>query len=115
MQNGVDGVGAAAEQQFRKAIEVAQQQNAKSLELRATISLSRLWQHQGKTAAARQPLAKIYGWFTEGFDTADLKAAKALLDCGANMEAKNDAGKTPLMVAQERGHEDVADLLQKCS
>ena len=54
--------------------------SAKSLELRAAMSLSRLWQKQGKKAEARQLLGDIYGWFTEGFDTADLKAAKALLE-----------------------------------
>jgi predicted ATPase len=59
---------------------VARHQQAKSLELRAAISLSRLWQHQGKRAEARELLAEIYGWFTEGFDTADLREAKALLE-----------------------------------
>ena len=69
-----------AESVFSKAIEVARGQSAKSLELRAAMSLSRLWQSQGKKAEARQLLGEIYGWFTEGFDTADLKAAKALLE-----------------------------------
>ncbi|OGG52301.1 MAG: hypothetical protein A3F84_23365 [Candidatus Handelsmanbacteria bacterium RIFCSPLOWO2_12_FULL_64_10] len=69
-----------AEACFLQAIEVARGQQAKSLELRATVSLCRLWQGQGKKAEARQMLAEIYGWFTEGFDTADLKEAKALLD-----------------------------------
>ena len=70
-----------AETCFEKAIEVARRQQAKSLELRAAMSLSRLWQRQGKkTEEARQLLAEIYGWFTEGFGTADLKAAKALLE-----------------------------------
>jgi predicted ATPase len=68
-----------AEACFQKAIEIARQQSAKSLELRATASLSRLWQSQGKKAEARQLLAEIYGWFTEGFDTADLQDAQALL------------------------------------
>ncbi|MBI3325820.1 MAG: hypothetical protein HYZ81_03845 [Nitrospinae bacterium] len=68
-----------AEECFRKAIEIAQHQSAKSLELRAVMSLSRLWQQQGKKEEARHMLAEIYGWFTEGFDTADLKEAKALL------------------------------------
>ena len=57
-----------------------QQQRAKSWELRAATSLARLWQQQGKRAAARDLLAPVYDWFTEGFDTADLKDAKALLD-----------------------------------
>jgi predicted ATPase len=69
-----------AESCFQKAIEVARSQTAKSLELRAAMSLSRLWQRQGKMPEARQLLTDIYGWFTEGFDTADLKAAKALLE-----------------------------------
>jgi DNA-binding winged helix-turn-helix (wHTH) protein/tetratricopeptide (TPR) repeat protein len=71
---------AEAEACFRHAIEVARQQNAKSLELRAATSLSRLWQQQGKREEARELLAEVYGWFTEGFDTADLQAAKAFLD-----------------------------------
>ena len=65
---------------FRQALSVAQRQQAKSLELRAAMSLARLWQHQGKQAAAYELLAPIYGWFTEGFDTADLQEARALLE-----------------------------------
>ena len=68
-----------AENCFIQAIEVANNQRAKSLELRAAMSLSRLWDTQGKTVEARQLLGDIYGWFTEGFETADLKAAKAIL------------------------------------
>src|SRR5262249_46620852 len=71
---------AEAEEGFLKAIEIARRQEAKSLELRAAISLSRLWQQQGKQAVARQLLAAAYGWFTEGFDTRDLQEAKALLE-----------------------------------
>ena len=71
---------AQAEACFQQALAVARQQQAKSLELRAAMSLSRLWQQQGKPAAARELLAPIYGWFTEGFDTADLQEAKVLLD-----------------------------------
>src|SRR5215510_7742416 len=63
---------------FHKAIEIARQQQAKSLELRAVMSLSRLWQQQGKKDEAQQMLAEIYGWFTEGFDTKDLQEAKVL-------------------------------------
>ena len=71
---------AEAEAYFHKAIEIARCQSAKSLELRAVMSLSRLWQQQGKKKQAHQMLSEIYGWFTEGFDTADLKEAKALLE-----------------------------------
>ena len=69
-----------AEAVFHQALAVARQQQAKSLELRAAMSLSRLWQQQGKRQEACSLLAPIYGWFTEGFDTADLQEAKALLD-----------------------------------
>lgn len=69
-----------AEAYFQNALKIARGQSAKSLELRAATSLSRLWQRQGKKAEAQTLLAGIYGWFTEGFDTADLKAAKALLE-----------------------------------
>jgi predicted ATPase len=69
-----------AEANFLKAINIARTQQAKSLELRAATSLGRLWQRQDKKAEAYRMLAEIYGWFTEGFDTADLKEAKALLD-----------------------------------
>jgi predicted ATPase len=69
-----------AEACFHKAIEITRKQSAKSLELRAAMSLSRLWQQQGKQHEAHHMLAEIYGWFTEGFDTKDLQEAKALLD-----------------------------------
>jgi len=69
-----------AERSFHYAIEVARSQRARSLELRATTSLARLWQAQGKVTEARQELAAIYDWFTEGFDMADLKEARALLE-----------------------------------
>jgi predicted ATPase len=65
---------------FRQALEIARQQQTKSLELRAAMSLSRLWQYQDKRDAARQLLSPIYDWFTEGFDTADLQEARALLE-----------------------------------
>jgi predicted ATPase len=70
----------AAEACFQQALAVARRQQARSLELRAAMSLTRLWQRQGKRAAARELLTPIYGWFTEGFDTADLQKAKGLLD-----------------------------------
>jgi predicted ATPase len=69
-----------AEVCFQHAIRIAQSQQAKSWELRAATSLARLWQQQGKREEARQVLGDVYGWFTEGFDTADLMDAKALLD-----------------------------------
>ena len=71
---------AEAEACFHQALAVARHQQAKSLELRAATSLARLWQQQGKRAEARELLAPVYGWFTEGFDTADLQEARALLD-----------------------------------
>jgi predicted ATPase len=74
------GDDAGAEASLQKAVEVARRQSAKSWELRATTSLARLWQEQGRMDEARQMLAEIYGWFTEGFDTPDLQEAKALLE-----------------------------------
>jgi predicted ATPase len=73
-------VAAEAEACFLKALEVARRQQAKSWELRVAMSLGRLWQQQGKHAEASQLLAAVYGWFTEGFDTADLQEAKGLLE-----------------------------------
>jgi predicted ATPase len=69
-----------AEACFLKAIDIACRQQAKSWELRATTSLARLWQSQGKQHTAHNRLSEIYNWFTEGFDTADLKEAKVLLE-----------------------------------
>jgi predicted ATPase len=71
---------AAAEACFHQALTIARQQQARALELRAALSLSRLWQQQGKHTEARQVLANVYDWFTEGFDTADLRAAQMQLD-----------------------------------
>jgi predicted ATPase len=68
-----------AETCFRQALDIARRQQAKSLELRAAMSLARLWQQQGKRMEAYELLARIYHWFTEGFDTADLQEAKSLL------------------------------------
>ena len=73
-------VAAKAEAYFERALAVARQQQAKSWELRAAMSLARLWRDQGKVQQARELLAPVYGWFTEGFDTRDLKEAKALLE-----------------------------------
>jgi predicted ATPase len=69
-----------AERDFERALSVARQQQAKSWELRAAMSLARLWRDQGKVQQAQELLAPVYGWFTEGFDTRDLKEAKALLE-----------------------------------
>src|SRR5262249_16243717 len=83
LHSGVEtepGVQTEAEECFRQAIEITHRQEAKSLELKAVMSLSRLWQQQGKKKEAHPMLAEIYGWFTEGFDTADLKDAKSLLE-----------------------------------
>ena len=71
---------AKAEAYFDRALAVAREQQAKSLELRAAMSMARLWRDQGKRDEARDLLAPVYGWFTEGFDTLDLKEAKALLE-----------------------------------
>ena len=71
---------AKAEAYFDRALAVARQQQAKSWELRAAMSMARLWRDQGKRDEARELLAPVYGWFTEGFDTRDLKEAKELLD-----------------------------------
>jgi predicted ATPase len=69
-----------AEACFQRALEVARRQQAKSLELRAAMSLARLWQQQDRRAEAHELLAPVYGWFTEGFNTADLQEARALLE-----------------------------------
>jgi predicted ATPase len=79
-QTGTLQAEAEAETCFQQALDVARRQEAKSLELRATMSLARLWQQQGKRTEAYDLLAPIYGWFTKGFDTADLQEAKALLE-----------------------------------
>jgi predicted ATPase len=71
---------AKAEAYFEHSLTVAREQHAKSFELRAAMSMARLWRDQGKRDQARELLAPVYGWFTEGFDTLDLKQAKALLD-----------------------------------
>ncbi len=70
---------AKAETYFERALSVARQQQAKSWELRAAMSMARLWRSQGKSQQARELLAPVYTWFTEGFDTLDLKEANALL------------------------------------
>ena len=79
-QLSVTNPHAEVEACFLKAIEVAQKQQAKSLELRAVMSLARLWQQQGRKAEAHKLLSDVYNWFTEGFDTKDLQEAKALLE-----------------------------------
>jgi predicted ATPase len=79
LEQTVDHTG-EAEACFQQALAIARRQQGKSFELRAAMSLSCLWQQQGKHAKARELLAEIYGWFTEGFETADLQEAKALLE-----------------------------------
>jgi predicted ATPase len=69
-----------AEALFGQSLEIARRQEAKAFELRVATNLARLWQHQGKCATARARLAPLYDWFTEGFDTRDLKNAQALLE-----------------------------------
>jgi class 3 adenylate cyclase/predicted ATPase len=80
LQGGLQGCDGEADQSFLKAIDIARQQEAKSWELRATTSLCRLWQQMGRSEEARRLLADIYGWFTEGFDTGDLREARELLE-----------------------------------
>jgi predicted ATPase len=79
LQSGVWDAAPGAEVCFQQALAVARRQQAKALELRAALSLSRLWRHQGKRAEIYQLLAEVYGWFTEGFATADLHEARVLL------------------------------------
>src|SRR5262249_15535033 len=83
---------AEAEADFHKAIELARRQQAKLLELRATVSLSRLWQQQGKSADAYHMLAEVYEWFTEGFDMPDLQEERTLLK---EMAAYEGCVRTP--------------------
>jgi predicted ATPase len=80
LRGALAGTGTDAESSFVEALAIARRQNAKSFELRAATSLSRLWARQGKTREAHALLAEAYAWFTEGFDTADLKDARALLE-----------------------------------
>jgi predicted ATPase len=81
---------AEAETWLQRALDVARRQEAKSLELRAAMSLAQMWQQQGRHVEARALLAPIYGWFTEGFDTPDLQEAKALLEALARSTAPRD-------------------------
>ncbi len=91
---------AEAEACYHKAVEIARRQSAKSLELRAAMSLARLWRHQGKCAEARQMLAEIYGWFTEGLETTDLKDVKALLE-ELSLNTKVESGKLQFVATAE--------------
>ena len=88
---------AEAETCFQRAVDIARRQHAKALELRAATSLARLWQQQGQHADALALLAPIYGWFTEGFDTADLQEASALLQelGAAHAEHDHDVRSSP--------------------
>ena len=88
-----------AEECFHTALEIARRQEAKSFELRAALSLSKLWQQQGKTAEARQLLEEIYGWFTEGFDTQDLQDTEILLTVlGSHVERTPPKVGTPISI-----------------
>ena len=80
LQNQQQASAGNTEAYFQRALSIAHDQNARAFELRAAMSLARLWGEQGRRAEARELLAPVYGWFTEGLDTADLKDAKALLD-----------------------------------
>src|SRR6185312_10674053 len=80
LRGALAGTGTDGESSFVEALAIARRQNAKSFELRAATSLSRLWARQGKTREAHTLLAEAYAWFTEGFDTADLEDARALLE-----------------------------------
>jgi predicted ATPase len=82
----------AAEGCFQQALDVARRQEAKTLERRAAMSLARLWQQQGKGQEAHDLLASIYGWFTEGFDTADLQEARVLLEQLSGEGGQGSAG-----------------------
>ena len=74
------GHAEAAEELYRKALSISEEQEAKLWELRAAVSLARLWRDQGRRAEAHDLLAPVYGWFTEGFDTPDLKEARVMLN-----------------------------------
>jgi predicted ATPase len=102
-----------AEAYFERALAVARPQRAKSWELRATMSMARLWRDQGKPQQARELLAPVCGWFTEGFDTLDLKEAKALLEesgsqCPAQMLV---AGLHRLEAAKAFGEKTIVSFL----
>ena len=92
---------AKAEAYFERALAVARQQQAKSWELRSAMSMARLWRDQGKRDEARELLHPVYGWFTEGFDTLDLKEAKALLDELRSWSARSSDRET-------RGSDDLS-------
>jgi hypothetical protein len=98
---------AEAEAWFRQALDVARRQQTKSLELRAAMSLSRLWQKQDKRTEAYQLLAPVYGWFTEGYDTADLQEAKVLLDA---LACHGSGGRTAVCdnLVHSSSHADIS-------
>jgi predicted ATPase len=79
-ERAAGGAPADAEARFQRALEISREQEARSLELRAATSLARLWDGQGRGVEARDLLAPVYGWFKEGFDTADLAEARSLLE-----------------------------------
>ena len=99
---------AKAEAYFDRALTVARAQQAKSWELRAAMSMARLWRDQGKPQQARELLAPVYGWFTEGFDTLDLKEAKALLaSCTPDNEFRNRADFVAACMSSLMAHRDM--------
>jgi predicted ATPase len=99
---------AKAEAYFDRALAVARAQQAKSWELRAATSLARLWQGQGKRDEARDLVAPVYGWFTEGFDTRDLKEARTLLDELIDMTGAHVARESPICEAANDGSRRLA-------
>ena len=103
---------AKAEAYFERALAVARQQQAKSWELRAAMSMARLWRDQGKRDEARELLAPVYGWFTEGFDTLDLKEAKALLDELGSLRTRSSLrhpGLAHAVIERARAEPDKSD------
>jgi predicted ATPase len=120
LQAGDETRQTEAEARFRQALDLARQQQARSLELRATMSLSRLWQAQGQTDEARQALAANYEWFSEGFDAPDLQEARALLTAWGHpvTESLPDGEispptKTPLFVARQQEMDRLQRLLNE--
>jgi predicted ATPase len=107
---GAPDAAAVAEDYFRQALDWARRQGALSWELRAATSLARMWRDQNRTNAAREILAAVYDRFTEGFETADLRAAKLLLD-GLRPSRRQQAGVAALAISLCAGFGSVAEIL----